>query len=302
MYTKVSSFGTIITFLTLFLTNGCATHDSGAVHPAPLAVAATAPVAGQTPAQFDIESHFFVLDEKDMAKLPNLVRSRLSAFSAKNYSRCDQTLSPDEVNSLLEAVSPLSSPLPSVPVLKVSEGALTNLRVETQQAYVSSLTEIRAPGAMLFDPQVSTMPYSSVGFTCSVSRENDGSGTVVSWRSRVGRLVTLIPVTQMAEVKSLEVPPKIQIVSGTYQMPVSSMYDSWPVNCTVPAGQTLLLACFKQTIGKVDTSTTQPTIDKLSEERLAQENGKHVFLLVKPRLVSAGNIRRPVYNVITSGV
>ena len=72
----------------------CGFH-SNAAGPDPAAPPTSAPVAARLPttdgpSQFELESHFFVVDERDIDRLPEAVRRRLSAFEGRNANRTER--------------------------------------------------------------------------------------------------------------------------------------------------------------------------------------------------------------------
>ena len=221
------------------------------------------------------------MDERRFHLLPDAVQSRLTAHG-------NQLIGGEEIDAFVHAMQGLAVPLPEIPTMKLPEQESLRMLVETQQAYVSSLTKVLAPGAGLFDPTVSVTTDRGVDLCCSVRNHADGSGSVVSGSAKVSRLVALIPVTQTMKIESLANPGKFQVVSGTYQLPVTAKYDLRFSGCAVPNGQALLVASLGQTLENAGTATTQPAITQANRDSIGQEEHEHVFLLLKPRLISIG--------------
>jgi hypothetical protein len=122
----------------------------------------------------------------------------------------------DAVAALVRAVARGPSAISLVaPRLTLYTGQRGELIVETQQAYVSGLTPVVAPGAALFDPTVSTTPASGLRETVRGTVTPDRLAVDLTVHVECRRLLSLDPVTMTAKVGG-------QSISGTMQMPHQS--------------------------------------------------------------------------------
>ena len=138
-------------------------------------------------------------------------------------------LADDGVSRLVRAVEldAKSTSLTS-PRLTLFNGQRALIVVETQQAYVSSLTPITAPGAILFDPNVSNTVVTGLVNNARVSALADRSAVDLTSEVQVARLLSLDKVEVAATTR-----PSIH---GTYQVPHHRVLKVSADGVRVPTG------------------------------------------------------------------
>ncbi len=104
----------------------------------------------------------------------------------------------------------------TAPRLTVFNGQRAAVTVETQQAYVSNLTPVVAPGAALFDPTVSTVPAVRIAEQVGVTLPADHQSIALTAHVEVGRLLSLEPFTVSAVTANDR---GSQTIQGTLQIP-----------------------------------------------------------------------------------
>ena len=116
----------------------------------------------------------------------------------------------------------------TAPRLTLFNGQKAVLWVETQQAYVSSLTPVVAPGAALFDPVVSTVPAVGLRLSVHVAVSPDHRSGDMAAHVELTRLLALDPAVMTCTVG-------MTTIQGTMQMP-----RQWKMavdaDVTVPSG------------------------------------------------------------------
>ena len=98
------------------------------------------------------------------------------------------------------------------PRLTLFNGQRADLIVQTEQAYVSGLTPVVAPGAALFDPTVSTVVASGVHEWVRAAVTADRRAIDLTVRVELRQLLSLDPIEMTARVGS-------QTIAGTLQVP-----------------------------------------------------------------------------------
>ncbi len=180
----------------------------------------------------------------------------------------------------------------TAPRLTLFSGQRAVLVVETQQAYVSDLTPVVAPGAALFQPTVSTTVATGVVLNVLATVSPDRKYVFLDMQPQLARLRALVPFSISAVVQPVNnglTNQPAQIVSGTLQLPT---LDTTIVrtSCSVPDGATLLLG--GQTLaGESEREQGVPILSKipflkrLFTNRAMAQDEQILLILVKPTIL-----------------
>jgi general secretion pathway protein D len=180
----------------------------------------------------------------------------------------------------------------TAPRLTLFSGQTAVLIVQTQQAYVSGLTPVVAPGAALFDPTVSTTTATGVVLSVQATVSPDRKYVFMNLRPQLARLRALVPfsisavVTPATGVVTTGTP---QVVSGTLQLPTIDL-TIVETSVSVPDGATLLLG--GQTLA-AETTREQgvpvlskiPFLKRLFTNRATSQDEQILLILVKPTIL-----------------
>jgi len=180
----------------------------------------------------------------------------------------------------------------TAPRLTLFSGQTAVLIVQTQQAYVSNLTPVVAPGAALFDPTVSTTTATGVVLRVQATVSPDRKYVFLNLDPQLARLRALVPFSISAVVQPITngiTPPTPQIVSGTLQLPTIDLTVVHTA-CAVPDGATLLLG--GQTLA-AETTREQgvpvlskiPFLKRLFTNRATAQDEQILLILVKPTIL-----------------
>jgi type II secretory pathway component GspD/PulD (secretin)/tetratricopeptide (TPR) repeat protein len=182
----------------------------------------------------------------------------------------------------------------TAPRLTLFSGQRAVIIVETQQAYVSDLTPVVAPGAALFDPTVSTTVATGVVLSVQATVSPDRKYVFLDLQPQLAHLQSLAsfsisavvtPVTTVAGVTT----GASQIVNGTLQLPTIAVTQvKTSVSC--PDGATLLLG--GQTLS-AETTREQgvpvlskiPFLKRLFTARASSQDEQILLILVKPTIL-----------------
>ncbi len=167
------------------------------------------------------------------------------------------------------------------------------LIVQTQQAYVSNLTPVVAPGAALFDPTVSTTTATGVVLSVQATVSPDRKYVFLNLDPQLARLRALVPFSISAVVTPvnnlLTAGQAPQIVSGTLQLPTIDL-TVVHTSCSVPDGATLLLG--GQTLAAesvreqgVPVLSKIPFLKRLFTNRATAQDEQILLILVKPTIL-----------------
>jgi type II secretory pathway component GspD/PulD (secretin)/tetratricopeptide (TPR) repeat protein len=198
------------------------------------------------------------------------------------------------VNFLIRAVQANQNTTSlTAPRLTLFSGQTALLVVETQQAYVSNLTPVVAPGAALFDPQVSTTTAEGVVLSVQATVSPDRKYVFMNLQPQLARLRALVPFSISAVVTpvtgSVLTPTTPQIVSGTLQLPTIDV-TLVQTSVSVPDGATLLLG--GQTLA-AETTREQgvpvlskiPFLKRLFTNRATAQDEQILLILVRPTIL-----------------
>jgi type II secretory pathway component GspD/PulD (secretin)/tetratricopeptide (TPR) repeat protein len=180
----------------------------------------------------------------------------------------------------------------TAPRLTLFSGQTAVLIVQTQQAYVSNLTPVVAPGAALFDPTVSTTTATGVVLKVQATVSPDRKYVYLNLQPQLARLRALVPFSISAVVQPANGvinPGNPQIVSGTLQLPTIDL-TIVQTSCSVPDGATLLLG--GQTLA-AETTREQgvpvlskiPFLKRLFTNRATSQDEQILLILVKPTIL-----------------
>ncbi len=198
------------------------------------------------------------------------------------------------VNFLIRAVEANQNTTSlTAPRLTLFSGQTALLVVETQQAYVSNLTPVVAPGAALFDPTVSTTTAEGVVLSVQATVSPDRKYVFMNLQPQLARLRALVPFSISAVVTpvtgSVLTSTTPQIVSGTLQLPTIDV-TIVKTSVSVPDGATLLLG--GQTLA-AETTREQgvpvlskiPFLKRLFTNRATAQDEQILLILVKPTIL-----------------
>ena len=180
----------------------------------------------------------------------------------------------------------------TAPRLTLFSGQRAVLIVQTQQAYVSSLTPVVAPGAALFDPTVSTTTATGVVLSVQATVSPDRKYVFLDLQPQLARLRALVPFSISAvvtPVNNIVTPTTPQIVSGTLQLPTIDL-TIVRTSVSVPDGATLLLG--GQTLA-AETTREQgvpvlskiPFLKRAFTNRATAQDEQILLILVKPTIL-----------------
>jgi general secretion pathway protein D len=180
----------------------------------------------------------------------------------------------------------------TAPKLTLFSGQTAVLIVQTQQAYVSNLTPVVAPGAALFDPQVQTTTATGVVLKVQATVSPDRKYVFMNLQPQLARLRALVPFSISAVVTPVNnsiTGTTPQIVSGTLQLPTIDITEV-ETSCSVPDGATLLLG--GQTLA-AETTREQgvpvlskiPFLKRLFTNRATAQDEQILLILVKPTIL-----------------
>jgi type II secretory pathway component GspD/PulD (secretin) len=180
----------------------------------------------------------------------------------------------------------------TAPRLTLFSGQTSVLVVQTQQAYVSGLTPVVAPGAALFDPQVSTTTATGVVLQVQATVSPDRKYVFMNLRPQLARLRALVPFSVSAvvtPVNNIVTGTTPQVVSGTLQLPTIDL-TIVQTSVSVPDGATLLLG--GQTLA-AETTREQgvpvlskiPFLKRLFTNRATAQDEQILLILVKPTIL-----------------
>ena len=181
----------------------------------------------------------------------------------------------------------------TAPRLTLFSGQRSVLIVETQQAYVSDVTPVVAPGAALFNPTVSTTVAEGVVLSVQATVSPDRKYVFLDIQPQLARLLALTSftisavVTPVATVLGTTGAP--QTITGTLQLPTLAVTQV-RTSVSVPDGATLLLG--GQTLAG-DTTREQgvpvlskiPFIKRLFTNRAEAQDEQILLILVKPTIL-----------------
>jgi general secretion pathway protein D len=197
------------------------------------------------------------------------------------------------VNFLIRAVQANQNTTSlTAPRLTLFSGQRAVIIVQTQQAYVSNLTPVVAPGAALFDPTVSTTTATGVVLSVQATVSPDRKYVFLDLQPQLARLRALVPFTISAvvtPVNNVVTTSAPQIVSGTLQLPTIDL-TVVRTSCSVPDGATLLLG--GQTLA-AETTREQgvpvlskiPFLKRLFTNRATAQDEQVLLILVKPTIL-----------------
>jgi len=180
----------------------------------------------------------------------------------------------------------------TAPRLTLFSGQRAVLIVQTQQAYVSNLTPVVAPGAALFDPTVSTTTATGVVLSVQATVSPDRKYVFLDLQPQLARLRALVPFSISAVVTPVTnsiTPTTPQIVQGTLQLPTIDL-TIVRTSVSVPDGATLLLG--GQTLA-AETTREQgvpvlskiPFLKRLFTNRATAQDEQILLILVKPTIL-----------------
>jgi general secretion pathway protein D len=183
----------------------------------------------------------------------------------------------------------------TAPRLTLFSGQRSVLIVETQQAYVSGLTPVVAPGAALFDPQVSTTVATGVVLSVQATVSPDRKYVFLDLQPQLARLRALASftisavVTPVATTTAGVTSTQQQVISGTLQLPTIDITQV-RTSVSVPDGATLLLG--GQTLAG-ETTREQgvpvlskiPFVKRLFTNRANAQDEQILLILVKPTIL-----------------
>ena len=197
------------------------------------------------------------------------------------------------VNFLIRAVQANQNTTSlTAPRLTLFSGQRALIIVQTQQAYVSNLTPVVAPGAALFDPTVSTTTATGVVLSVQATVSPDRKYVFLDLQPQLARLRALVPFSISAVVTPVNntiTGTTPQIVSGTLQLPTIDL-TVVRTSCSVPDGATLLLG--GQTLA-AETTREQgvpvlskiPFLKRLFTNRATAQDEQVLLILVKPTIL-----------------
>jgi type II secretory pathway component GspD/PulD (secretin) len=198
------------------------------------------------------------------------------------------------VNFLIRAVQANQNTTSlTAPRLTLFSGQRALIIVETQQAYVSDLTPIVAPGAALFEPTVSTTVATGVVLSVQATVSPDRKYVFLDLQPQLARLRALVPFTISALVQNnttvLGGVTGTTVVNGTLQLPTIDVTQV-KTSCSVPDGATLLLG--GQTLA-AETTREQgvpvlskiPFLKRLFTNRATSQDEQILLILVKPTIL-----------------
>jgi type II secretory pathway component GspD/PulD (secretin)/tetratricopeptide (TPR) repeat protein len=183
----------------------------------------------------------------------------------------------------------------TAPRLTLFSGQRSVLIVETQQAYVSDVTPVVAPGAALFNPTVSTTVATGVVLSVQATVSPDRKYVFLDLQPQLARLraltsftisAVITPVTTTTAGVANTAP---EVVSGTLQLPTIDVTQV-RTSVSVPDGATLLLG--GETLAG-DTTREQgvpvlskiPFIKRLFTNRAEAQDEQILLILVKPTIL-----------------
>jgi beta-lactamase regulating signal transducer with metallopeptidase domain len=154
----------------------------------------------------------------------------------------------------------------TAPRLTLFSGQVAHLIVKTDQAYVSDVTPVFAPGASLLDPTVSTAVASGV--------DEAVRATVTADRQAVD-LTARIELRRLTSMESVDIACTRggQTIHGTVQLPRTHVVRADPA-LRVISGGTILLRGFESDIGAGGPAT-----------RPAGETGRVALVLIRPTVL-----------------
>ena len=182
----------------------------------------------------------------------------------------------------------------TAPRLTLFSGQRALLVVQTQQAYVSDLTPVVAPGAALFDPQVSTTVATGVVLSVQATVSPDRKYVFMNLEPQLARLRALAQFSVSAVVTPTATnnggaTGASQIIQGTIQLPTIDVTQV-RTSCSVPDGATLLLG--GQTLAAesvreqgVPVLSKIPFLKRLFTNRAASQDEQVLLILVKPTIL-----------------
>ncbi len=182
----------------------------------------------------------------------------------------------------------------TAPRLTLFSGQRAVLIVETQQAYVSDLTPVVAPGAALFDPTVSTTVAVGVVLAVQATVSPDRKYVFLDLQPQLARLRALASFQISAAVQPVTtaaggVVGQSSIITGTLQLPTIDVTQV-RTSVSVPDGATLLLG--GQTLAG-ETTREQgvpvlskiPFLKRLFTNRATSQDEQILLILVKPTIL-----------------
>jgi type II secretory pathway component GspD/PulD (secretin) len=198
------------------------------------------------------------------------------------------------VNFLIRAVQANQTTVQlTAPRLTLFSGQRAVLIVQTQQAYVSGLTPIVAPGVGLFEPTVATTTATGVVLSVLATVSPDRKYVFLDLRPQLARLRALVPFSVSAVITPVAVAGTTvgtnQIIQGTLQLPTIDLTEvETSVSC--PDGATLLLG--GQTLAG-ETTREQgvpvlskiPFLKRLFTNRANSQDEQILLILVKPTIL-----------------
>ncbi len=196
------------------------------------------------------------------------------------------------VNFLIRAVQAnVNTVSLTAPRLTLFSGQTALLLVQTQQAYVSNLTPVVAPGVGLFEPTVQTTTASGVVLLVSATVSPDRKYVFLNLQPQLARLRALVPFTISAIVSTTNNfgVATNQIVQGTLQLPTIDL-TVVRTSASVPDGATLLLG--GQTLAAQTTReqgvpvlSKIPFLKRLFTNRANSQDEQILLILVKPTIL-----------------
>lgn len=198
----------------------------------------------------------------------------------------------------------------TAPRLTLFSGQRAEIIVETQQAYVSDLTPVVAPGVGLFDPTVSTTVASGVVLSVLATVSPDRKYVYLDLQPQLARLRALVPFSISAVVQPVTVGNgqvgQTQIVNGTLQLPtIDTTVVKTSVSC--PDGATLLLG--GQTLaGETEREQGVPVLSKipflkrLFTNRASSQDEQILLILVKPTILIQHEQEQKQFPLLSSKV
>ena len=180
----------------------------------------------------------------------------------------------------------------TAPRLTLFSGQRAVLIVQTQQAYVSNLTPVVAPGAALFDPTVSTTTATGVVLSVQATVSPDRKYVFLDLQPQLARLRALVPFSISAVVTPVNnsiTPTTPQIVQGTLQLPTIDL-TVVRTSVSVPDGATLLLGgqtLAAETVREqgVPVLSKIPFLKRLFTNRATAQDEQILLILVKPTIL-----------------
>jgi type II secretory pathway component GspD/PulD (secretin) len=197
----------------------------------------------------------------------------------------------------------------TAPRLTLFSGQRAELIVETQQAYVSDLTPVVAPGVGLFDPDISTTTAVGVVLSVLATVSPDRKYVYLDLQPQLARLRALVPFTISAVIAPVAtiggvVTGTSQIVQGTLQLPT---IDTTIVktSCSCPDGATLLLG--GQTLaGETEREQGVPVLSKipflkrLFTNRASSSDEQILLILVKPTILIQHELEQKQFPLLST--